>query len=30
VKVHAGRALGSRAPFLLDVRVDLNEYDDVL
>jgi acetolactate synthase-1/2/3 large subunit len=30
VKVHAGRALGSRAPFLLDVRVDLNEYDDVV
>jgi len=30
VKVHAGRALGSRAPFLLDVRVDLQGYEGLV
>jgi acetolactate synthase-1/2/3 large subunit len=30
VRVHAGRALGLRAPFVLDVRVDLREYEELL
>lgn len=30
VKLHAGRAIATRAPFLLDVAIDLREYEELI